>query len=123
MVFFFKLIHGIISINNNLLPSPVNIKKVTRSSSPNNLSFVTTRCKTTTYQKSYLSRSTRLWNSLPKELTGNNVSLNKFKCGLIKYYKVALGNVYDVNDPRTWKSVCLSCNTSRNLSCKITCCY
>ena len=123
MVFFFKLIHGIISINNNLLPSPVNIKKVTRSSSPNNLSLVTTRCKTTTYQKSYLSRSTRLWNSLLKELTGNNFSLNKFKCGLIKYYKVALGNVYDVNDPRTWKSVCLSCNSSRNLSCKIKCCY
>ena len=77
MLFFFKLIHGIISINNNLLPSPVNIKKVTRSSSPNNLSFLTTRCKTTTYQKSCLSRSTRLWNSLPKELTGNNVSLVK----------------------------------------------
>ncbi len=123
MIFFFKLIHGIITIDNNLLPSPTNNSRVTRSSSPTHLSFITTRCKTTTYQKSYLSRSTRLWNTLPNELTGNNISLNGFKCGLIKYYKSALRDVYDVNDPRTWKSICLSCNMSRNLSCKITCCY
>ena len=123
MIFFFKLIHGIISIDKSLLPSPVNNRRVTRSSSPTHLSFITTRCKTTTYQKSYLSRSTRSWNSLPKELTGNNVSLNGFKYGLIEYYKLALRNVYDVNDPRTWKSICLSCNMSRNLSCKIVCCY
>ena len=123
MIFLFKLIHGIITIDNNLLPSPTNNSRVTRSSSPTHLSFITTRCKTTTYQKSYLSRSTRLWNTLPNELTGNNTSLNGFKCGLIKYYKSALRDVYDVNDPRTWKSICLSCNMSRNLSCKITCCY
>ena len=123
MIFFFKLIHGIISIDKSLLPSPVNNRRVTRSSSLTHLSFITTRCKTTTYQKSYLSRSTRSWNSLPKELTGNNVSLNGFKYGLIEYYKLALRNVYDVNDPRTWKSICLSCNMSRNLSCKILCCY
>ncbi len=123
MIFFFKLIHGIITIDNNLLPSPTNNSRITRSSSPTHLSFITTRCKTTTYQKSYLSRSTRLWNTLPNELTGNNISLNGFKCGLIKYYKSALRDVYDVNDPRTWKSICLSCNMSRNLSCKITCCF
>ncbi len=52
-----------------------------------------------------------------------NPKLYGFKCGLIKYYKSALKDVYDVNDPRTWKSICLSCNMSRNLSCKITCCY
>ena len=71
----------------------------------------------------HLSRSTRSWNSLPKELTDNKVSLNGFKNGLIEYYKLALRNVYDVNDPRTWKSICLSCNMSSNLSCQIMCSY
>ena len=123
MTFFYKLIHGIISIDSTLPPSPVNNRRATRSCNPTHLSFLTTLCKTTTYQKSFLNRSTRLWNSLPKDLTANNVSLNGFKCGLARYYRLALSNVYDVNDPRTWKSIRLSCNMSRTLLCKITCCY
>ena len=81
------------------------------------------RCKTTTYQRSYLNRTTRLWNILPKELTGINISLTQFKSGLYKYYQLAVKNVFDVDDPRTWKSICLSCNKCRNLSCEISCCY
>ena len=81
------------------------------------------KCKTTTYQRSFLNRTKRLWNVLPKSLTGNNISLGQFKNRLSKYYKLALEDVFDVDDPRTWKSICLSCNKSRNLSCQISCCY
>ena len=74
------------------------------------------------YQKSFLTRSTRVWNILPKDLTDKNTTFNGFKSGLLKHYKSALRNVYNAEDPRTWKSICLSCNTSRNLSCPISCC-
>ena len=49
----------------------------------------------------------------------SNINLGQFKN---KYYKLALEDVFDVDDPRTWKSICLSCNKSRNLSCQISCC-
>ncbi len=57
-----------------------------------------------------------------KGLTDKNTTFNGFKSGLLKHYKSALRNVYNAEDPRTWKSICLSCNTSRNLSCPISCC-
>ena len=108
----------------NLLPSTINNnRRETRSSDTDHLKFSTNRCKTTTYQRSYLNRTTRLWNILPEELTGINISITQFKSGLYKYYQLAVKNVFDVDDPRTWKSICLSCNKCRNLSCEISCCY
>ena len=124
IILFYKLIHGHVSIDTDLLPSPTNInRRKTRSSDPDHLTFVTKRCKTTTYQKSYLNRVTGLWNILPRDLTGKKISLTQLKYGLFKYYKLAVKNVYDVEDPRTWKSICLSCNMCHNLSCNISCCY
>ena len=124
IVLFYKLINGHVSIDTNLLPSTTNNnRRETRSSDIDHLKFSTNRCKTTTYQRSYLNRTTRLWNILPKELTGINISLTQFKSGLYKYYQLAVKNVFDVDDPRTWKSICLSCNKCRNLSCEISCCY
>ena len=37
----------------------INNTRITGSYSPTHLSFITTRCKTTTYQQSHLTRSTR----------------------------------------------------------------
>ena len=102
IVLYYKLIHGHVSIDTNLLPSTTNNnRRETRSSDTDHLTFSTNRWKTTTYQRSYLNRITRLWNILPKELTG-----------LYKYYQLAFKNVFEVDDPRTWKSVCLSCKVS-----------
>ena len=72
MVLFYKLTHGLMTIDPYLLPLPTNTnnKRATRSSDPDHLSFTTTRCKTSTYQKSYLNRFSRIWNALPKALTG-----------------------------------------------------
>jgi hypothetical protein len=97
-------------IDEHFLPpaARVDSQRETKSSDPDHLSFTTTRCKTTTIQKSYLNRCTRMWNVLPKNLTGNNTSLSQLKNGLFMYYKLALQTFYDVDDPRTWKSICLS---------------
>ena len=122
LVFYFKCVHGIININGNILPSNQIRQRATRLANPNCLKFTTPKCRTTTFQRSFISRSARVWNVLPKELTSMNISLSRFKNDLYEYYKSAL-NIYDAENPRTWKSICLSCNKSRNLSSSISCCY
>ena len=73
----------------------------TRSSDRDHVAFTTRRCKTTTDQKSFLNRVARLWNIFPRGLTGRNISLTQFEYGLFNYYKLAVKNVYNVDDPRT----------------------
>ena len=61
MVTFYKLTHDIMTIDNDLLPStPSNNRRETRSSDLNHMTFTTTKCKTTTYQRSFLNRTKRL---------------------------------------------------------------
>ena len=36
----------------------------------------------------------------------------EFRKKLYNYYKTALDKCYDVDDPRTWKSVCMKCKLS-----------
>ena len=52
MVVFYKLIHGLMRIDEHFLPQPtsVNSQRETRSSDPDHLSFTTTRYKTITFQ-------------------------------------------------------------------------
>ena len=79
--------------------------------------------------REYLNRNilcctllTRIWNSLPQKLRLRNVTINEFKKLLLSYYKNALQLCYDVNDARTWKTICPKCNNSRPLSQHFTCC-
>ena len=96
IVLFYKLTHGHVSIDTDLLPSPKNInRRKTRSSDPDHLTFTTKRCKTTTYQKSYLNRVTRLWNILPRDLTGKNISLTKLAVKTFTMWRIReRGNLY-----------------------------
>ena len=76
IVLFYKLIHGHTSINTNFRPSTTNgNRRETRLSNPDHLTFLTNQCQTNYYQRLFLNRSTRLWNILPKELKGKNISL------------------------------------------------
>ena len=57
-------------------------------------------------------------------VTINDIAtLKEFKNKLYIYYKTALDKCYDVDDPRTWKTVCLKCNQARDLTRPITCCF
>ena len=94
IILFYKLTPGHVSIDTDLLPSPTNVNiRETKSSDPDHLTFTTKQCKTTTYQTSYLNRVTRLWNILPRDLTGKNISLNMDS-------SITISQVYDVDDPR-----------------------
>ena len=42
----------------------------------------------------------------------------QFKASLREYYFIALRKCYDVDDPKTWKTVCLKSESARNLNNK-----
>ena len=125
LVFFFKAINGLIVISPDVLPQPIIPKKVTRcTSNVNALTFRPHRCKTVSFQRSFLCRITRIWNILPEHFRLKSVQLRDFKRKLKDdYYTQALINMYDPENPRTWRSICPSCGTARSLAVSPTCCF
>ena len=51
----------------------------------------------------------------------NDLSLAQFKRLLRHYYTSALWTCYNVEDPRTWKTICLKCNYACTLTRRVTC--
>ena len=85
-------------------------------------SFVPKKCRNSTFQKSFFIRTTRIWNLLITRLDLDNVTFENFKSVLYGYYSRALAINYDPDSPRSFKSICLKCNTARFLDQEISCC-
>ena len=122
MVFFFKVTHNLVNLKPSVLPVVRKSSRTTRASTGIAPKYIVPRCKTSTYQRSFLVRCCRIWNVLAEdlELTMNN--LNTFKSAMLSYYVLCLNNTYNCEDSRTFKSICVKCNTARNLSCQVKCC-
>ena len=125
MVFFFKSVTGLVKVNPTVIPTRCVLSRATRSSSNTNVTlFVPKKCKTTTYQRSFFIRTVRIWNALADDIgLSETISLSLFKAHLLSYYKQSLCKSYDPEDPRSFKSICTSCNKARNLIRNIDCCY
>ena len=50
-------------------------------------------------------------------------SLIIHKSIMYKYYLDALEHNYDPENPRSWKTICQSCNVSRNVPVRLRCCF
>ena len=103
VVFFFKIIHGLVSVDPSIIPK-AHIRRPKRSSSSGVIKFVEPKCQTGTYQKSYIIRCIRVWNVVADELNLCMNALNDFQQAMVECYKTALSN-YDCESPRTFKSV------------------
>ena len=80
--------------------------RATRSN-PASTQFKIVKCKTAVkFQKPFFNRSTRLWNTLV-----HNVD-NFISSDLSSFRNALLSAVYHPEDPRTWKTICLTCNTT-----------
>ena len=116
LTFFFKLTHGLVNVNSSVLPEVRKYGRRTRSSTSNVNKYIIKKCKTTTYQKSFLITTSGIWNCLVDELDLSSSTLASFKSVIFNYYKSALAVSYDCEDPRSFKSICLKCNSARPLS-------
>ena len=121
MVFFFKIIHGFVSVDPSVVPK-ARITRPIRSSSSGVIEFLDPKYHTVTYQKSYIIRCIRVWNVVADERNLRMNTLNDFKQAMVEYYKTALSN-YDCKNPRTFNSVFLKCNKCRSLAQPVSCCF
>ncbi len=64
----------------------------------------------------------KAWNILSDNLRHRDIGLHAFKSGLKLYYTNALSKVYNCDDPRSWKSVCIKCKRARSLDGVLSCC-
>jgi hypothetical protein len=130
MSFFYKGNCGIMCLSDAVVPKHNENSRITRSVDPNSINVQVRKCKTSTYQHlknlylpTYTIRTTRIWNILPGSITDKSNSLITFKNILIKYYYTALDRNYNVDDPRSWKTICLKCNQAWDLTKPIACCF
>lgn len=123
LVFFFKAVNSLAKIDPIILPTPYTPTRTTRNSSiPDVLYFRPRKCRTLTFQRSFFNRMCRTWNVLPCEMRRKGVALSAFKGDLLFYYQTTVTKLYDPEDPTSWKTICLKCNTARNLTTACQCC-
>ena len=125
IVFFFKSVTGLVKVNPTVIPTRRTLSRATKSSSNTNVTlFVPKICKTTTHQRSFFIRKVKIWNALADDIgLSVTISFSSFKAHLFSYYKQSLCKSHDPEDPRSFKSVCTSCNKARNLTRNTNCCY
>ena len=86
LVYFYKATHNTIHLDPSVVPflreSPGRTCLFVTSSQ----SFVPRKCRTSTFQKSFFIRSTRIWNLLITRLDLDNVTFENFKSVLYGYY-------------------------------------
>ena len=114
--FFYKAVNNLVFKDSEVLPATRQTTRSTGSSSSNAMSYISKRSRTVTYQRSFFIRACRTWNVLPVELRTSHISLASFKRSLFQYYNKAL-DLYDVDDIRTWRTICSRCNIARTLLC------
>ena len=82
------------------------------------------KSKTVSFQNSFYVRAPSVWNILPDILRDTTRSIASFKSLLFRYYFNLLELVYNPDNPRTFKSVCVKCHSTRpiqNLSFRSCC--
>ena len=62
-----------------------------------------------------------MYNNIVFALQTYSLTLASFISAIFNYYKSALAVSYDCEDPRSFKSICLKCNSVRPLSRPVTC--
>ena len=111
MTFFFKVVTWSFRVSPSVIPQ-VLVTRTTRSNSNRNVThFISRKCNTVTFQRSFFNRTTRIWNTLANDLQLScNLQISQFKSIMYKYYVDALERNYDPENPRSWKTICPSCN-------------
>ncbi len=105
MVYLFKCL--VYSLDKN-----ISIKcpgRVTRINDPSNgILLEVPRSRTVTYKNSFYVRAPSVWNTLSKDLRDTTRSVSSFKIHLYKFYLELLESIFNPDDPRTYKTVCIN---------------
>jgi hypothetical protein len=116
--------YKLVIIQASLRPA-IRTSRSSANNSPKSPKFVVPKCTTVTYQRFRMIRATRIriWNHLADELNLNTDSLSSFKSAMFKYHISSLSSCYDVENPRSYKTMCPKCNSViRSLTTSLLCC-
>ena len=73
-------------------------------------------CRTALFRNSFFNRIVYLWKQLPNDIKlSTSVSILKSK--LFSYYSDKLNTVFDIDRPRTWKTLCNKCRLLQTNFC------
>ena len=75
--------------------------------------------ETLTFHNSFYNRAPRIYNSLPPHIREASVTVGQFKSYLLTYYELyetMTKEIYNINAPQTFKSICVKCHSCRPLS-------
>ena len=102
MLLFFKITRGLVNIEPTIVP----IARSTRHTMSANTAvtkYPLPKCKTSTFQRSFMVQTIRISNTLSDELNLSMNNVNDFKRALMCNYSTALQEIYDIDNPRTYK--------------------
>ena len=128
LVLLYKIINGYTYIDDSARLTMTNFG-ITRSETNKNIikfsipfANLPTTLNTVTFQTSYFIRVCKTWKILSCDLRHRDIGLHTFKSKLKTYYEHALSSVYNCDDPRTWKFICVKCRRARSLDGVLRCC-
>ena len=109
MIFFFKVVTGTVRVSPSVLPQVLVTRTTSSNRNRNVTHFISRKCNTVTFQRSFSNRSTRIWNTLANDLQLScNLQISQFKSIMYKYYVDALERNYDPENQLSWKTICPS---------------
>ena len=112
----FIFLHGCINGTYNVnLNNYLRFTSSTRLRNSCDFNFNVPKSKTKHFESSFFIRTCRLWNNLPIDVKAITSS-NAFKSSLKNRYFSSLNHIFDVDVIRTWRSICLKCNSLINLA-------
>ena len=111
LVYLFKAI----KLNDSQI-SIVSNDRITRCATTNSVTLKISRVNTLTFQNSFYNRAPRIYNSLPPQIREASVTVGQFKSYLLTYYEAMTKQIYNINTPQTFKSICVKCHSCRPLS-------
>ena len=113
IIFFYKCKSGLYELDTNqFINQPLHHS--TRSSSGDFLR--PNLCKTSLFRDSYFNRIVFLWNNLSSGIKASS-SVAILKTKLYIYYTNKLNTVFDIDRPRTWKTLCSKCRSLQTNCC------
>ena len=103
----------------SIVPIVHESAKTTQASATLFSFFVPKRCRSKTYQNLFLIR---IWNLLTGRMNLANATLTSFKSFLHDYYHRAVRLNHNLDNRRTFKTICLKYNSTIFLDVPIMCC-
>ena len=116
LTLFSQILRGDVFITTECL---VKVKQPARTTHQHNSQSQTLisipECRTVAFQNSFFPHTGHVWNCLSAEERDLSQSVLAFKHKLNIKFIQYLGNIYDLENPITFKTVCVKCHSTTNV--------